>query len=336
MLPSSDQIIGRSVALMDNERDMPLMPLVILGFPRSGTTLLTRLLDAHPQISAPPETGLLSAAGRFLKELNVVEGPPVGVLTGLSFAGVPPQDTYAAMRTMLFGLHDKISAGRPIWIEKTATDLFHLETLEPLLLGHVRFLCITRNPLDVVPSNVDLARTMGARLPELAAMTRDDLGEYDGIAAAWIDRQTALDAFAQRHPQDCFSLRYEDLVAEPEVVLTKILAFAGLADLAGVGHSQGAQTTASEMIATTFSGNAQVGMGDFKFDDTSGLQPVVVNAWRKRLPRAAASRLVPILAPLMAKHGYDVPKVPPVPSRDVAIRQFQLAARMKRQNRPTE
>jgi LPS sulfotransferase NodH len=315
-----------------------LKPLVILGFPRSGTTLLTRLLDGHPDISAPPETGLLSAAGRFLRELTEVEGPPVGVLTGLSFAGVLPEDTYAAMRAMLFGLHDKISAGRPVsppasppaspavWVEKTATDLFHLETLEPLLLGHVRFLCITRNPLDVVPSNVDLARTMGARLPELAAMTRGQPAEYDSIAAAWIDRQTALDDFAARHSQDCFTLRYEDLVAEPEAILGQILAFCGISG----------KTTPAEMIAAAFSGNAQVGLGDFKFDDTPGLQPVVANAWRKRLPRAAASRIVPMLAPLLARHGYAVPKVPAPASRDVAIRQFEMAAQMKRQNRPSE
>ena len=58
--------------------DETLRPLVILGFPRSGTTLLARLLDGHPDISAPPETGLLSAAGRFLAELTEVEGPPLG------------------------------------------------------------------------------------------------------------------------------------------------------------------------------------------------------------------------------------------------------------------
>ena len=47
--------------------------VVLLGFPRSGTTLLSRLLDAHPEISCPPETHLLSAASRFLSEQTEVE-----------------------------------------------------------------------------------------------------------------------------------------------------------------------------------------------------------------------------------------------------------------------
>lgn len=302
--------------------------LIILGFPRSGTTLLARLLDGHPDISAPPETGLLSAAGRFLKELTDVEGPPVGVLTGLGFAGIPAEEVHAALRAMIFGFHERIAAGCRIWVEKTATDLFHLETLEPLLMGHARFLCITRNPLDVVASNADLARLMGARLPELHAMTRGGNAEYDGIARAWIDRQTALDDFAGRNQDACLSLRYEDLLAEPEAMLGRILEFAGLTgDLAA---------DPARMIAAAFSDSARIGLGDFRINETAGLRPPVENAWRKRLPRAAASRIVPMLAPMLAKHGYSVPKVPPVASRDQAIRQFEMVARMKRQVRPAD
>lgn len=297
--------------------------LVILGFPRSGTTLLARLLDGHPAISAPPETGLLTAAGRFLSQLTEVEGPPIGVLSGLAFAGIPADDVHAALRSMLFGFLERIAAGRQVWVEKTGTDIFHLETLEPLLSGHVKFICLIRNPLDVVASNVDLARTMGARLIELHAMTRHSNAEHDGIARAWIDRQMALDAFVARHAADCLSLRYEDLLANPETELSRILAFA---DLSGDPAS---------MIAAAFSDQAQIGLGDFRIDETAGLRPAVENAWRKRLPRSAASRIVPMLAPMLERHGYAVPKVPPVPDRDTAVRQFEMAVRMKRQSRTT-
>src|SRR5215510_1913192 len=39
----------------------PAMP-VIVGAPRSGTTLLRLMLDAHPQCAIPPETGFLALA----------------------------------------------------------------------------------------------------------------------------------------------------------------------------------------------------------------------------------------------------------------------------------
>ena len=212
-------------------------------------------------------------------------------------------------------------AGRPVWVEKTGTDIFHLESLEVMLTGHVRFLCLIRNPLDVVASNIDLARVMGAHLAELYAMTRTTNAEIDGIAHAWIDRQTALDAFVARHPDSCLALRYEDLLTEPQPTLQRILGFVGR------------DGDPDKMIEAAFSPRARIGLGDFRIDETTGLRPLVENGWRKRLPRAALSRIMPLLAPLMSLHGYAVPKIPAAPDRDVLIRQFQLATQMKRQNR---
>jgi hypothetical protein len=39
---------------------MQPMPIIV-GFPRSGTTLLRMMLDAHPELAIPPETGFLAA-----------------------------------------------------------------------------------------------------------------------------------------------------------------------------------------------------------------------------------------------------------------------------------
>ena len=78
---------------------------LILGFPRSGTTLLSRLIDAHPEISSPPETFMFSSAARFLAEQSAVEGPPIGVLSGLAFAGFEPEEVMGPLRAMLFGWH---------------------------------------------------------------------------------------------------------------------------------------------------------------------------------------------------------------------------------------
>lgn len=294
---------------------------VILGFPRSGTTLLARLLDAHPAISAPPETGLWSAAGRFLTELAEVEGPPYGVLTGMAFAGVPPEETAAAVRDLVFALQDRAAGDKPatVTLDKTGTDIFHLETLEPVLAGQVRCLCLVRNPFEVVASNIDLARTLGAWLPELHARMAGANGDHLALARIWAERQTALDGFATRHPDGCLILRYEDLLGDPDAQLTRVLAFLGLA-----GDPR-------MLLAGAFSDRARIGLGDFRIDATQGLRPADPAGWRKRLPRAAAARMLPVLAPLMAVHGYDVPKLPAMPDRMTAIRQFEFAARLKRQ-----
>ena len=58
---------------------------VIVGSPRSGTTLLRLMLDAHPQLAIPPETGFLAlgagladGAGDALENFcgNIMRHPP--------------------------------------------------------------------------------------------------------------------------------------------------------------------------------------------------------------------------------------------------------------------
>lgn len=290
---------------------------IILGFPRSGTTLLSRLLDAHPEISCPPETHLFSAAGRFLKEQSAVEGPPIGVLTGLGFAGVPAEEVIAPLRDMIFAHQARIAGEKPVWVEKTGNDIFHLEALEPLMAGHMLFICLIRHPLDVIASNIDLAAKMGAELDDLHALTRGANGPHEGLARAWIARTEALDAFAERNAAATCSLRYEDLLKNPAGRLGDLFRFMGVTAKPDV------------VIERAFSGEPRVGLGDFRIHDTKGIASPVKDSWRKRLPPAALARIVPMLAPLMERHGYPVPKTPKQPGREDAIRQFQMAARMR-------
>src|ERR1700690_3434691 len=51
----------RSYPILANPFPMPM----IVGVPRSGTTLLRFMLDAHPSLDIPPETGFLAEVSRF-------------------------------------------------------------------------------------------------------------------------------------------------------------------------------------------------------------------------------------------------------------------------------
>jgi hypothetical protein len=291
---------------------------LILGFPRSGTTLLARLLDTHPQVSCPPETYLFAAAARFLHEQSRVEGPPVGVLAGLAFLGLAAEEVYDPLRRMVFDFHARIAAGKPVWVEKTAIDVFHLETLEPFLDGHARFILLTRHPLDVIASNLRLAEVMGAELDDLFQMTRHVNSPHEGIARAWADRAAALRGFAGRHPDAVFRLRYEDLTRQPAKVLARLFQFLGVSPLADT------------VLHDAFAQPPRTGLGDFNFDATTGIRPAPEKGWRGKIPPGALARIVPILAEEMAAAGYEVPKMPQPPSRDEAVRQFQMAAALKR------
>lgn len=292
---------------------------LLLGFPRSGTTLLSRLLDSHPAVSSPPETYLMAAAARFLHEQDRVEGPPIGVLAGLNFAGFTDDEVMAPLRRLVFDFHARIAGGRPVWVEKTAIDVFHLETLEMFLAGHVRFIVIERNPLDVVVSNLRLAEVMGAQLDDLHARTAGSNSPHEGIARAWADRMAALRGFAARQGAEVCWLRYEDLTRDPEATLARVFGFLGVPADPG------------RVIADAFARPPGIGLGDFSFDASLGIVPAGDAAWRGRIPPAALARIVPILAPQMEAGGYPVPKVPRLPSRAEAVRQFRLAAALKRE-----
>ena len=291
---------------------------VILGFPRSGTTLLSRLLDAHPDVSCPPETYLLSSAARFLYEQKDVEGPPVGVVSGLGFLGFGAEDVMAPLRDMVFDFYRKIAGDASVWVEKTAIDVFHLEVLEPFLAGHVRFILLTRHPLDVVGSNMDLAEVMGAQLTDIHALTKDVNSPHEGLARAWINRAEALKGFAERNAGTCLQLRYEDLLESPDATLEKLWQFMGL------------KADAAALRREAFVRVPQVGLGDYKVNATTDIQPLKKNGWRKKIPPAALSRIVPLLAPMMERLGYEVPRVPKPLAREDAVRQFTMAANLKR------
>lgn len=293
----------------------------MLGFLRSGTTLLRRLLDAHPEVSCPPETNLVSGCGRLLEEAPTIDGLAIGVLPGLAFSGVEAETVYAALRSMIFTLEERIAGDKPIWVEKTAADVFYLDQLEPMLVGHCRFICVVRNPLDVLVSVKDLCDGMDQFLPQLLPFVRRHGSLFDAFAEAWIDRQTALDAFVTRNAAQCFQYRYEDLVAEPTSIIGALTGFMGVAPLA------------DGMIDAAFRGMAKVGLGDWKTYETRSVETSRVERWRTSMPESTAARLLPALAPLMERHGYEVPKLRPVIPREQAIRRYEISKQLM-QNLP--
>jgi hypothetical protein len=133
---------------------------LVLGFPRSGGTLLRRILDQHPEVSCPPEPWLTTACARFLED-TPSDGIPIGVRTGLGFMGIGADRVTAALRGLLLGFHAEMADGKPVWVEKSGFDVFHLDALSDLLAGHARFICMLRHPLDTIASNLDLMQRMG-------------------------------------------------------------------------------------------------------------------------------------------------------------------------------
>ena len=287
--------------------------IVILGMPRSGTTLLRRLLDTHPAICCPPETNVLSAAARFLREEVSAGGVSVGVLSGLSFAGIAEEVVVARLRELVFGFLQDICrhSRKKRWAEKTAFNIFHLDQIEQLCSGACRFLCLVRHPLDVVCSLKELTDKMEMYVAELHTYIRQYPAPLEAFAHAWVEMHTRLRRFAHDHPNDCLMLKYEDLVHNPAGELQRVFDF--LEEVADV----------PAILSHALQGTESIGLGDWKTYERRAIHTESVGRWRHLSP-STLSRLVNIIAAEMELAGY-----PPIAAAvssppEVARRQYAL------------
>ena len=290
----------------------PREGVVVLALPRSGTTLLQRIFDAHPDVAYPPETHLLRAGARFLEDEVVAEGLHVGVRSGLAFAGFEATEVVARTREFVFGfMRDHARRrGRRVWAEKTPFNAFHLDAVEDLCGDAVRYVVLLRHPLDVVVSMQELfARSQ--RFPdELHRYIRHEPNVGVALAQAWADITTELLDLAERRAADTVVVRYEALVAQPEVETARLF------DALGLAPSPGA-------VEAAVAERAPVGFGDWKLLERSRVDQQSVGRYTQ-LSKHTISRLGGIVNDVAVRAGYPALKQVKERSAEEALRQLEL------------
>lgn len=286
--------------------------IVVLGTPRSGTTLLRRLLDAHPRIACPGETNLLASCGRFLESERTVAGVEIGVVSGLAFAGVPEERVLESLRSMVLGFHREIArrAGKPRWAEKTAFDSFYLPTVERLMVGHAKFIVLNRHGLDFASSMDELCRENGTFLPEVHRYIREYPMPLEAYARCWADLTNGLLDFAERHPVDVLTIRYEDLVADPHSTMSRVFAFLG-------------EECPDGLVEGALRSRSGIGLGDWK---TYGKTTVDLTSVGRggSIPDFAKHRLAAMLNPTLRRAGYGEIEATAEPTTEESRRAYEI------------
>ena len=298
--------------------------IVILGTPRSGTTLLRRVLGAHPSIAAMGESNLLGACARFLESERIAEDVEIGALAGLGQAGFPRDEVLARLREFAFAFHRDHAArlGKPRWAEKTACDAFHVGRIEELCGEHAYFLCVVRHGLDVACSLQELSEKNGGYLRELHAYVRRDPRPLAAFAHAWVDMTRGIRAFVERHPRNALLLRYEDLVANPSDVLADAFRFVG------ESFEQG-------LLESALRNSADVGLGDWKTYARKTIGPESVGRW-KSLSRWTRSQLGAIANETLVACGYEPVSVEGGRDAEEARRRYELGLLLGRARKGDE
>ncbi|UYV13798.1 MAG: sulfotransferase [Phycisphaera sp.] len=203
-------------------------PIIILGVPRSGTTLLRTMLDAHPSIACGPETPWLAEhqPASLLGLVRAMRDPMHGYCKSYN---QPPEIVHRAARHFLdeVMLAYATARGKTRWAEKTPNNLLHLEALHELL-PDARWVWITRDPLDVAHSTTTVAAHRQGIAPvyeNTLRLTSKQSVASTPLAATlrWVNWNRRIDGFLKDKP--FHHLTYEGLVCAPHAELRRLCDF---------------------------------------------------------------------------------------------------------------
>jgi hypothetical protein len=184
----------------------------LAGLHRSGTTLLARLLAAHPEISGFSETGVPADEGQHLQNVY----PPASVYGGPGRFGFAPESHLTETSPLASAdsakrLFEEWSPhwdlSRPVLLEKSPPNLLKTRFLQSLFPGSA-FVVIVRHP---IPVSIPTARWRGTR-------------RYDRMFQHWLRCHSLFEADQERLDR-VHVVTYEQLVHEPVDVLRGIFDF---------------------------------------------------------------------------------------------------------------
>lgn len=242
----------------------------LVGFPRSGTTLLEQVLASHPGIRTLEEADALHDAVRdFVDPLDGLDR-----FAALDAAGLSKyRDLYWRRVTE--------AGGRPdgaVFVDKMPLNAMHLGLIARLF-PDARILFALRDPRDVVFSCFRRRLVMTAHMYEFTQLER---------AAAFYAAVMDL-AQATRGDLAVLDARHEDLLEDFDGAARRVCAFlgvdwnAGMRDFAAHARTRDIKTPSSPQVVR-------------------GLEKDGAGTWRRY--RKQLEPILPILAPWAARFGY--------------------------------
>ncbi len=194
----------------------PDAPIFIIGMPRTGTTLVDRILSSHPDVESAGELQAMPLA--------------VKMASGTRSRTVLDPETIAAAAqadmSAIGGDYLRRARSHQRDEDRRFTDKFpgnfHYAGFIAQALPSAQIVCLRRHPLDTVLANFRNLFAVGSRYYDYSYDLMDIARYYarfDRLMAFW---QRAL-------PGRILEVRYEDLVADQEGASRRLVAHCGLA-----------------------------------------------------------------------------------------------------------
>src|SRR2546423_7384695 len=294
---------------------LPPMPIIV-GSPRSGTTLLRFMLDSHTQVAIPPETGFLSFKpkpwwqGDKLREkfFRAIINYPKPEPAWPDFE-IPEEVFRAALNEINpFTLSEGYRTfyrlyaarfGKSRWGDKTPLYCYELETIRRVL-PEARFIHLIRDGRDAALSLRKMWFSPGQKIETQAAYWRRCV-----LAA----RRAGLGR------RDYLEVRYEDLILQTQETLARICAHLDL------GYEEAMLSYYTHTPARLREHKRRSGPdGSIQLTQEQRLRqqertmeqpaPARVFAWKQAMSLEERRRFQLVAGDLLQALGYEVEKLP--------------------------
>lgn len=187
-------------------------PVFLIGFPRSGTTLLDQILDAHPAVQVMEERPAVSRmlAALFEPEESLAERLP----------SISPEEVEALKRIYYAEArnHVELQTGQ-ILVDKLPLNLAAIPIIVRIFPG-ARFILAIRHPCDTILSC--LMQNFAVNDAMACFYTLEDtVDTYVTVMSQW-------QKFTNTIPVNYHQIRYEDLISDLEASCRGLLSYLGL------------------------------------------------------------------------------------------------------------
>ena len=211
-------------------------PIFIVGFPRSGTTLLQSLLSQQKNLYSFQETHFfcnvinkINYNGNKSIKLESLEKTfkIISIKTGHNFNDISQNNISLLAHKkeltikilfefLVFDLLKKQNKNNEIskmrWIEKTPGHLFQMEMIHSLY-DNAKFIEIIRDPLN------SIASVKKKLVPDES---------YFYLAKRWRYGRKVFRDFSKRFPNNTISIKYEELIKNPGKEIIRVCNFLGI------------------------------------------------------------------------------------------------------------
>jgi len=262
--------------------DVP-QPIFILGFPRSGTTLVEQTLSAHPKIAAGDELPLIHEITAIMPRMLA---SPLGYPEALAELwmgdqreGLDNLRDYYLQKVRQLGVLRK---GATRFTDKMPLNETHLGLIA-LLFPEAPLIHVLRHPLDIMVSAFSNAFTHGFYCAS----------DLESAARHYLRVMDLVQHYRGEMTLRYLPMRYEDIVKDQEASVRAMLGFIG---------------EKFDKACLTFHQNRRYARTASYAQVTEPLYDRSVERWRHY--RAHLAPVIPILMPVIERLGYQVDGAP--------------------------